>query len=119
MSDRLPRVNELVKREISYIIQAFYRNEAVFITITAAEVSPDLRHAKIFYSVINSEENAQTIASFFSKNKKNIRKRLSQNIVLKYLPQLSFIPDVSAERGSRVIEIMDEFEDIDSDPENE
>ena len=59
MSNRTVRVNELVQREISDILRKRYQSEAVAITISEVRVSPDLRDARVFVSVVGSEETAE------------------------------------------------------------
>ena len=104
------RVNELVKREISQVLHTDYREQAIAITITEVDVSPDLRNARIYYSVLGDESVARKAEKFFSSNRKEIRHKISKVIVLKYLPHLRFYRDSSIERGNRVVELLDEME---------
>ena len=55
MSNRTVRVNELVQREISDILRKHYQSEAVTITISEVRVSPDLRDARVFVSVVGDD----------------------------------------------------------------
>ncbi|HYP16009.1 MAG TPA: ribosome-binding factor A, partial [Opitutus sp.] len=56
MSNRTLRVNELLQRELSDILRKRYQSESVAITITEVRVAPDLRDARVFVSVVGSEE---------------------------------------------------------------
>ena len=64
MGQRVVRVNELVNREISDVLHTRFQTEAVYITITEVEVSPDLRHARVYYSVIGKEDEIQRADQF-------------------------------------------------------
>jgi len=105
------RVNELVKREISDILHTRYRSEAVYITITGVEVAPDLRNARVYYSVIGDEARLEEARVWLDKNRNEIRHYLGKRIVLKFLPHLTFHNDPSIERGMSVIELLDELDD--------
>ena len=110
MTSRSIRVNELVKREISQVLHTDYKDESVAVTITEVWVAPDLRRAKIFYSVLGDAVAITNAKLFFSKNAKLLRYKISKNIVLKYLPKLRFCYDDSIKRGNRVIELLDDLD---------
>jgi len=114
MTKRIVRVNELVKREISNLIHTFYQSETVLITITEVDVSPDLRHASVYFSVLGNVLQYKEASNFFQKHKSEIRRKLGKNIILKYLPHLKFVPDSSIEKGTRLINKMKNI-DIDSE----
>ena len=111
MSLRLARVNELMKREIASFLSTKYRSETLRWTITSVVVSPDLRNATVAYSVIGDEIHAREAQKFFRIHAGEIRKEVSQFVILKYSPKLRFIRDLGIERGNRVMEILDELED--------
>lgn len=116
MTKRTVRVNELIKREISNLIHTFYQSETVFITITEVNVSPDLRQATVYFSVLGDALQYKEASQFFHKHKSEIKRKLGKNITLKYLPNLKFVPDSSIEKGTRLISKMT---DIDADSESE
>ena len=111
MSSRSVRVNELVMREISQALHTHYRERAIGITITEVDVSPDLRAARIYYSVLGDDAAVTEAERFFSKEHKNLRQYLSQVVVLKYLPKLRFIHDESYARGARVLDLLEEIDE--------
>jgi len=115
MSQRLLRVNELLKREISEQIHSFYRGETVYITITAVDIDPDLRHGRVFYSVLGGPEKEREARQFFSRHKEELRRRVGKRVVLKYLPHLEFIIDHSIEKGMHLVELLDEIEEEDKE----
>lgn len=118
MGQRITRVNELVKREISNIIHTHLRDEAVNITITDVDVAPDLRNARIYFSVFGDNIKLRQAISLLSKNKKEIKHLLGKVVTLKYLPHLEFIVDPSIKKGVELIEYMDEV-DADNHQDNE
>ena len=109
MSQRLVRVNELVKREISHFLRQRYRSESVCWTITEVSVSPDLRNGTVAYSVLGGEDREKEALAFFCKKAGEIRKEVGRNVILKYLPKFRFVQDESIDRGNRVLGILDEL----------
>lgn len=109
MSQRVIRVNELVKREISDILHTRYHDHTAGITVTEASVSPNLREAHIYYSVLGDEADVREAEDFFQRRSGELRKELGRRIVLKYLPKLLFKPDEANERGTRINALLDEM----------
>jgi len=107
MSQRVVRVNELLKREISHVMHTRYRSETVSITVTEVKTAPDLRQAVIYYSI--SLENAGEAETFFRKKGVAIQQAVGRVVTLRYFPKMEFIRDDSAERGGRVNSILDEL----------
>jgi ribosome-binding factor A len=110
MSNRTVRVNELVQREINDILHTRYRSEAVAITVTEVRVSPDLRDARVFVSVVGDEELGKAKLTWLRSMAPAIREEVSRRIVLKFLPKFEYILDNSAERGARILQVLDEVD---------
>ena len=110
MSNRTVRVNELVQREISDILRKRYQSEAVAVTITEVRVSPDLRDARVFVSVIGDADLAQEKLRWLQSKAHEIREEVGRRIVLKYLPKFEYILDKSAIQGARILQVLDEIE---------
>lgn len=111
MSKRITRVNELLQREISEQLRLRYRSEAVAITVSEVETTPDLRQAKVFYSVLGGAAEIAEARALFRRIGPELSQRVSRRVILKYFPKLEFVYDESLERGARILEIMDELED--------
>lgn len=107
MSNRILRVNELVQREISAYLHTRYQSEAVAITITSVQIAPDLQTGKVFYSVMGGKTTPEEAARWLRRKSREIRLELGRRIVLKFLPQLTYILDQSTERASRVEQLLD------------
>jgi ribosome-binding factor A len=110
MSNRTIRVNELVQREISDILHKHYQSEAVAVTITEVRVSPDLRDARVFVSVVGDADVAAEKLRWLRSKAHAIREEVGRRIVLKYLPRFEYILDDSAIRGARILQVLDELE---------
>jgi len=110
MINRLLRVNVLLQREISDILHRHYQQDTVTLTITEVRCAPDLRTARVFVSVVGDEDHAAERMRWLARQAKDIRLELGRRIVLKYLPRLDYVLDGSAERGTRIVQILDELE---------
>lgn len=109
MGQRVVRVNELVKREVSDILHTRFQAEAVSITIMDVTVAPNLRNAHVYYSTVGGEEASRRAGRFFAREKREIRLLLGKRITLKYLPVLDFVEDNSNARGAHINAIMDDM----------
>jgi len=107
MSHRTVRINELVQRELSDILRKRYQTEAVTVTVTEVRVAPDLRDARVFVSVVGTEEEAELKLRWLRKQSAAIREELSKRIVLKFLPKLEYRLDRSLVRTNRVLGLLD------------
>ena len=116
MSNRTVRVNELVQRELSDILRKRYQTEAVTITITEVRVSPDLREARVFVSVVGDEDTASEKLRWLRSRAPAIREEIGRRIVLKYLPKFEYVLDNSAVRGARILQVLDEIEHPPAEP---
>ena len=119
MSNRTIRVNELLQREVSDILRKRYQSEAVAITITEVRVSPDLRDARVFVSIVGSEDVTEQKLRWLRTKAPDIREEVSRRIVLKYLPKFQYILDKTAIRGARIQQVIDEMEHPPAKPDEE
>ena len=110
-SHRMERVSELVKREVSEVVQELNLAYCGFITITAAEISPDLKEGRIFMSVIGSVEQKQRAIETLERQHAHIQHELARRIVLKYTPRLRFVLDETEARASHIEHLLDELGD--------
>lgn len=109
-SHRIERVSELVKREVSRIVLELNLTNCGFVTITGAEISPDLKEGWIFMSVIGSAEQKQRALDTLDRQHGHIQRELARNIVLKYTPKLKFYLDETEDRASHIEHLLDELE---------
>lgn len=106
-NNRLDRINEELKREISNIINYEVTNSNVtgLISVTKAKISPDLRFARIYVSILNSKNIKQTLAGLKSSSG-FIRSRIAEKINLRVTPELVFELDDSMEYGAKIDSIL-------------
>jgi ribosome-binding factor A len=108
MKHRLLRVNELVKRELSYIIAREINFKGALVSINAVDVSPDLKSAHVFVSTLGGD-NLARIIDRLEAHRPALQAELSRHVVLKYTPHLIFHLDESIKRGARVLEILNDL----------
>ena len=111
MTQRTDRVDELLRQEIGSILSREVKDPRVgFATVTRVETSPDLRHARIWVSVIGQRgERDETIAAL-DRVMHFVRRELGTRLRLKRIPDLHVRLDDSAEHGTRVLHLLDELE---------
>ena len=79
-------------------------------TITEIRVAPDLRDARVFVSVLGDEDELQRKLRWLRAHSKEFRHELGRRVVLKFMPRFEYVPDHSAEQGSRILKVLDEVE---------
>lgn len=103
MNQRLERINNVIRDEISSMIRRDLHDPLIgFVTITGVEVSPDLRHAKVFFSVLGDEEQVKNSIKGLLRARKFMNSRLAERIELRYIPHLRFILDETAAKAVRL-----------------
>ena len=109
-SNRMARVNEELKREISNIINYEVKNSNVtgIISVTTVKTSPDLKYAKVSVSVINSKNIKNTLTGLKAASG-FIRSRIAEKINLRITPELVFELDESMVYGERIDSILNEI----------
>ncbi len=110
MAHRIERVNNLIRREISDLLQRHVKDPRLseFIAVTEVRTSHDLRYARVFVSNISGEEEKQKTLSVLAAASGFLRKELAKNLRLRRIPQLSFCWDDSIERGDRLTQLIDQ-----------
>lgn len=109
MSQRVVRINELIKREISQFLHTRYQAETVSITITEVSIAPDLRQGIVYYAVLGGPVVSQNAGRFFAKYGNEIRREVGRQVVLKFLPKFFYREDESIGRGVRINAILDDL----------
>ena len=111
MSRRLLRINELIKRELSTIIRKDVTFEGTLVGVSEVDVTPDLKQARVFVSVIGDDGKRQRVLALLEERRGLLQSRLSKRVVLKHLPHLSFLADDSIERGVHILSLLDQVEE--------
>ncbi len=108
-SNRLNRIDEEMKKEISHIITYDLKDPNItgLISVTKVKVSGDLKYAKVYVSMINAKDNKQVLAAL-KKSAGFVRTEVAKRINLRTTPEIIFIFDDSIEYGSRIDTILKE-----------
>lgn len=110
MSERTARLDELLREQISEVVRRDVDDPRVgFVTITDVEVTPDLRHANVWVSVIGSPAERRQTLRALARAMPFVRGRLGR-LRLKRIPELHVKEDQTSERGTRVLRILDDLE---------
>src|ERR671939_355456 len=109
MSERLRRVDEAVKEGLSEGIGELKDPRIGFVTVTGVETSPDLRHAKVYVSVMGSERKREATLAGLQSSHGVLQSRVNRELRLKRTPQLTFEYDPTIERGVRLSRLIDEL----------
>jgi len=103
---RTARVNEVVLETLADEVERLSDPRLGFVTLTGVEVSPDLRHATVFYSVLGTDEQREQTGVALRHAGAHLRGVLGRQVRLKYLPELTFREDPAIVLGQRVEEII-------------
>jgi len=108
MRIRPERVAELIKREAADILENDLNDPRVsgFISVTDAEVTPDLSFARIYVSVLAPGEEAERVLRALEHAAPFVRRQLAPRLKLREMPEIRFVRDDSLERGARVDELL-------------
>jgi ribosome-binding factor A len=117
MSQRLDKINELMKREISSFVQKEFEFKNALVTISDVQITDDLREGKVFVSVLGG--NMENVLEKLSQHKGPIQKYINKRTNLRCTPVLMFRPDTSAERGVDMVNLLDEVAKLPTAPTEE
>jgi ribosome-binding factor A len=109
MSDRMRRVNEAVREVVSEGLGDLKDPRIGFVTVTGVETSPDLRHARVFVSVLGSETKRKRTLTGLAAAHGVLQARLARELRMKRTPQLAFEYDPTVEHGVRMTKLIDEL----------
>ena len=117
MSRRLDRVNELLKREISSVLQRDFEWKGSLVTVNAVEVSQDLKDARVYIGVLGGHE--EKVIHRLNGERGSIQGRGMKRVVLKNSPVLRFVGDDSVVRGVDIVNLLDEVAELPVAPPEE
>ena len=118
---RRGRINDEMQRAMAEILRSVKdpRVSGAFISVTGAEVTPDLKYAKIYYSALGmkSAEDKKEIAKGLKSSAGYIRRQVAQRLNLRITPEITFVEDTSITYGAHIAELLNGI--TFSDDENE
>lgn len=111
MSQRTERVDELLRQEIGSIVARDVADPRIgFATVTSVETTRDLRHAKVWVSVIGQPAERDETVAALRRAMPFVRRELGSRLRIKRIPDLHVHLDDTAERGTRLLQLLSELE---------
>lgn len=108
-TQRLRRIAEQIQRELSEIIRLELKDPRVaMLTLTDVEVSSDLAHAKVFFTMLGDAEALALAQTGLKRAAGFLRSALAKRISTHIVPELQFVHDESVERGVRLSQLIDD-----------
>jgi ribosome-binding factor A len=105
---RMRRVDEAMREVLSGAITSELKDPRVgFVTVTAVETSPDLRHARVYVSVLGTSAERRRSLDGLRSAHGYLQRRVADELHLKHTPALVFAYDDTAERGQRIAELIE------------
>ena len=105
-SNRIGRINEEVQRELAALIPTVKDPRVTgMISVTAADVTPDLKFAKVYISVLDKGDSEQVLKGLKSAAG-YLRRELGRALNLRHTPELPFVQDDSMAKGAKILEML-------------
>lgn len=116
MTTRQEKIQELLREEISDILHREFKDPRLgFVTVTGAEVTADLRHAKVFVSILGSDEERAKNMAVLKKAEHYVRQVFGRRARMKVIPEIEFKLDTSADQGVRIFELLEQIKHEEED----
>jgi ribosome-binding factor A len=109
MPDRMRRVNEAIRETLAEAVGELKDPRIGFVTVTGVETSADLRHARVWVSVLGSERKRERTLAGLASAHGVLQARLAAELRLKRTPLLAFEYDPTVERGVKMSQLIDEL----------
>jgi ribosome-binding factor A len=107
--DRMRRVNEAVREVLSTRLAEGLSDPRIgFVTVTSVDTSPDLRHARVYVSVLGGERERDDALAGLASAHGVLQSAIAGELRMKRTPTLQFVYDESVDRGMRITELLDE-----------
>ena len=114
---RADRVNALLQRELGMLISEELRDPRIaFSTVTAVEVTSDLRSARVHDSVRGDDETIAATMRALDEARPYLRHELGSRTELRFVPELTFVSDRTAERAARISSLLREAKEREGQP---
>jgi ribosome-binding factor A len=112
MTQRTDRIDQLLREEIGKILAREVADPRIgFVTVTDVETAPDLRHARVWVSVIGQPSERDATVGALERAMPFVRRQLGTRLRLRRIPEFQVRLDDSAERGTRVLQLLHELEE--------
>lgn len=112
---RVQRIQKQLLRETTAILQELKDPRIGFVTVTRTEITADVRHAKIFVSILGSAGEQDETFGVLSRASGFVRTQVGKRMRLRYTPEIQFVKDESGGYVDRVLKILDEIKKDDEE----
>jgi ribosome-binding factor A len=109
VTERLDRVAEELREVLAEEIQRLKDPRVGFVTVTGVRVTPDLRKARVFYTVLGEDRDRNATRAALLSARSHLRAILGREVRIKFVPELEFREDEGARRGQRVEQLLAEW----------
>lgn len=107
MSRRTERVNELLREAISELLPGIRDPRMAGLpTVTHVDASPDLRRARVYVSVLGTDDERASTMTALEHARPYLRRELSREVDLRYIPDLTFVSDTSLEKAQEITDLL-------------
>jgi ribosome-binding factor A len=112
---RSQRVGDLIREEVADIIMYRLKDPRIgFVTVTGVDMSPDMKNARVYVSILKEEDRELTL-EILNSSKSFMRSLLSKRLRMKFIPTVEFRFDTSIEYGYKIDKLLKEIKDRDED----
>ncbi len=109
-SERLNKVAEAIKEEVAQIVQREIKDPRIgFVTITRVNVSADLQHATVYFSILDGQGTIKETEAGLKSAQGYVRKLLGQRLRIRVTPEVTFRPDPSIAESIRMSKLIDDL----------
>ena len=119
MKHRPSRVKELIMRELGAIVSREVTFSAQLVTVHGVDLTPDFKHCHVFVGVLGAERERKEAMRKLHEMRPLLQHELAKRVILKFTPQLHFHLDEAIERGTKVMEIIRQIDEVNPEPEPE
>jgi ribosome-binding factor A len=117
---RADRVSEAIKREVSVMLVQEVKDPGIhFTTVTAVETADNLRHAKIFVSILGDEKTRQESLDGLERAKGFLRSELGRRLQLRYAPEIQFQLDKSLDHAMKIKGLLNQIKSTEEKKDDE
>jgi ribosome-binding factor A len=121
MTRRSERVAEAIREEVASFLTERVKDPRIvgFVTVTGVDVTADLRHARVYVSVMGSEAEREVTREGLASLAGHLRSRLARSLGLRFAPELEFRDDPTVERAARIESLLSQIKDTSVPPDEE
>lgn len=116
MKHRQSRVKELIMRELGAIVSREVTFSAQLVTVHAVDLTPDFKHCHVFVGVLGTDKQRRDAMHKLHDMRPLLQHEMSRRVILKFTPQLHFHLDEAIERGTKVMEIIRQIDEVNPEP---